>query len=238
MSAPTVGVILPYFPNGDHRRKSLEYVERWWSLHTDFRVTRATGPAPLPLELGDWSKAAAIRHGAAELGTDIAIMADADVVLDSHQYVRWAIDTLIRSKLKGWAIPHTPVIRLTQLGTTGVLSGTCRLADAEVAYTHRGMAGGGMAVMATETMLAVPPDPRFVGWGNEDESWAMALTALVGRPARSVGHMYHLWHPRAPRLDPFRGSLPSAALRDRYKGARGNPRAMRTIIDEIGTLEG
>lgn len=39
-------------------------------------------------------------------------------------------------------------------------------------------------------------DERFRGWGGEDEAFALAMRAIVGRPKVVRGQAIHLWHSR------------------------------------------
>src|SRR5690606_37809457 len=83
----------------------------------------------------------------------------------------------------GWAVPHRLVYRLSEAATSGVLAGLApspgmRLVQAP----YVGYAGGGITVLPRSTYDQVPLDPRFRGWGQEDESWAHALTVLAGDP--------------------------------------------------------
>lgn len=48
-------------------------------------------------------------------------------------------------------------------------------------------------------------DPRFVGWGGEDDVFARCAEVLVGEPKRLDGTLVELWHPKredAP-TDPY-----------------------------------
>jgi hypothetical protein len=99
---------------------------------------------------------------------------------------------------------------------------------------YRGIAGGGIVVLPAATLAAVPPDPRFVGWGAEDPAWRDALRCLVGMEwRRTRAPLFHLWHP--PALDEYgdhRASPENGALAARYKAARTDPGAMRELMAE------
>jgi hypothetical protein len=74
-------------------------------------------------------------------------------------------------------------------------------------------------------------DSRFVGWGQEDESWAYALQTLAGQPWRGAADLFHLWHPTPPRVERRRGSIEGWRLMKRYRKARGEgPEAMRELL--------
>jgi len=157
------------------------------------------------------------------------IIADADVWCDG---VPEAVAAVRRGA--GWAIPHYRVLRLTKPATAEVLESGCwptrRTSTTYAQRPYPGRPGGGMVVLSRETYERVPLDPRFVGWGQEDESWALALGTLVGPSWRGLADLYHLWHEPAPRQSRAFGSAASMRLYNRYAGARKNPARMRQIL--------
>lgn len=97
---------------------------------------------------------------------------------------------------------------------------------------YLGTEGGGIVVLRRELYEACPLDPRFVGWGSEDDSWGMALRTLHGPPLRIRQPLVHLYHPPQPRATRSWGSVEGRTLRKRYARASGNPSAMRSLIEE------
>lgn len=97
---------------------------------------------------------------------------------------------------------------------------------------YEGMLGGGVLVTSRDVASEVPLDPRFQGWGQEDESWSLALRTLVGLPQRGGAALVHLAHEEAPRLSRSRGSWDGWELRRRYLSCLGDPEAMRQLIEE------
>jgi hypothetical protein len=77
-----------------------------------------------------------------------------------------------------------------------------------------------------------PIDPRFVGWGQEDESWALALGCLAGPSWRGTAELWHLWHEPQVRQSRSVGSAASLALHQRYVRARRDPRRMAALVAE------
>lgn len=156
---------------------------------------------------------------------EIVVVHDADV---------WAegLDEAILAVRNGapWAIPHRGVFRLTERGTDEFLA-TGSSDDLEQ-RAYLGIEGGGVVVARREALLDVPLDPRFVGWGQEDESWGLALRTLLGPPERVKRPLIHLYHPPQRRLTRSRGSMEGWALRRRYYLARHDPDAMRNLISE------
>jgi hypothetical protein len=103
---------------------------------------------------------------------------------------------------------------------------------------YRGVEGGGISVLTRDLYAQVPLDPRYVGWGQDDESHGLALNTIAGRRWRGVAPLWHLWHDPQPRLNAHVGSAQSRALHVRYQyAAKAGPAAMRALLAEIRPVE-
>jgi len=227
-------VLIPWSnPTDPYRRAALDHVVKFWAGHHIEAITFTGGSVGEWTHGRPWSKGAAVIEGTRWLAdAEYIAVSDADVI------PQWAyVDSIGKALAAGarWGVPHAKVRRLSIGGSEAVLQGELDPFSHHVGldYEHRGMVGGGFVMLRKEALVQCPIDPRFEAWGNEDESWAIALTALFGRPTRGSGMLAHLWHPRAPRLSPFVGTPESKALRDRYNAARRNPAAIRAIIAEF-----
>ena len=76
-------------------------------------------------------------------------------------------------------------------------------------------------------------DPRFIGFGGDDISFARALDTLVGPCKRLDYPMTHLHHDRTPRRKGNRGSEANEQLAARYMLAAGDREAMLMIVKEF-----
>lgn len=160
----------------------------------------------------------------------VLVVHDADVVVDLGA-LRQAVAAVEAGA--GWAMPHGAVHRLTQAATqafyeTGQLGPSPELQR----WPYIGVEGGGVAVMLRSTYDAVPLDRRFVGWGDEDQSWGWALGTLVGAPWRSDAPLYHLFHPHASPGARWSPRLESHKLRRAYRAYRGDAGRMRALLDQ------
>lgn len=218
---PDVEVVVPYQAGCEYRARALGWVLEWWArAHPEWRVTVAPAPA------GPWVKARAVNPAVEASTADVVVLADADVFC---QRMTDAVDAL---SMVPWSIPHTPVHRLTAQATTQLLAGG-QVADLELEQrAYPGIPGGGLIVGRREALLDCPLDPRFVGWGQEDNSLSYALVTLHGQPWRGTAPLIHLWHPPQPRMDRKQGSPEGVALRKRYLRARWKPDLMRDLIAE------
>lgn len=219
MSAP-VAVIIPWRDGCPHRERALHWVlDRYAARHPSWDVTIAPAPE------GPWRKGAAIASALRTARADLVVVADADC---------WCgeLDKAIQALRGGqpWAIPHQQVNRLTARATRALLDGQCVAGLEQPAY--RGIEGGGFVISHRETLATIPMDPRFTGWGQEDESWSSALNCLLGPPWRGTADLIHLYHPAQVRLSRRRGSVEGWQLRRRYHVARRDPVLMRALLEE------
>lgn len=216
-----VEVIVPWRDGCRYRERALAWVlGQYRSVHPGWRVTVERAPA------GPWRKAIPVTRAAARTGPELVIVADADI---------WTtgLATAVEQVTAGaaWAIPHTLVHRLTPGCTNDLLAGLDPFLEHDE-KPYRGVAGGGVIVLPRRTLRDIPLDPRFTGWGQEDVSHAVALTALAGSPVRGTHDLLHLWHPPQPRANRKVGSHEGHVLHRRYLKARRDPALMRALIEE------
>ena len=217
---PTVEVIIPWLPGCPYRTRALGYV-----------TTRHTHPFTVAHGSTPWVKANAVMPAVARSTADIVVVSDADVWCDPTEAIE-----AVRAGAP-WAKPHRNVYRLNAEGTEAFYEGADYRdlpLDREV---YRGIAGGGMVVAKRTTLLDIPLDPRFVGWGQEDESWALALHTVAGMAYLGEEDLIHLWHPPQPRLSSRKGSRENWNLMRRYVTARRDPEQMRSLLKEIHALK-
>lgn len=181
--------------------------------------------------VGPWCKADAIADALSHATGDILVVADADVWCDGVP------EAVARVRAgAAWAIPHYLVRRLTMPATLQVMaSGSWPVHRTTLTYAQRpypGRPGGGIVVLSRDTYLRVPLDRRFTGWGQEDESWALALGTLAGRSWRGTADLWHLHHPPAPRQSRHFGSQASMNLHRRYRTAFRQPGKMASLLAE------
>lgn len=162
--------------------------DRYAEAHPDWDVVEAPGPDP-------WIKAEAVNPAVAATDAEIVVVADADVWTDGLERAVYAV-----ACGEPWAMPHGIVKRLTEASTAHYTAGATALAADLDRPAYQGLWGGGIVVAPRLTLLDVPMDPRFVGWGGEDVSWAIALHVLAGPGWRGTADLIHLWHPPEPRM--------------------------------------
>lgn len=217
----SVSVVVPFAGGCAARERALGWVrERFAQEHPAWEVVVGAGDA------GAWSKAVAVADGLRRASGDVLAIHDADVWTDG---LAESVDDVVAGA--GWAIPHRHVHRLDQASTARFFAGERDGLRLE-RPPYWGKRGGGVVVLPRETYEQVPLDPRFVGWGPEDISWGLALSTLVGKPARRRAPLWHFAHPPQPERS-ILGSAPSRALGERYARAQQRTVRMRSIIEEV-----
>lgn len=217
----SVAVLVPWRDVGcPHRSRALAWVLSRLGEHG---YTVVVGRH----ESGGWCKAAAVADALSQTDADTLIVHDADVWTDGLSEATQRVQ-----EGGAWAVPHRGLHRLTEAATERYVAGETLdgLQLAERAYL--GLEGGGVTVVRRDVFEACPIDPRFVGWGGEDESFGFALKCLYGPAWRGKSAMAHLWHPPQRRTTRSFGSLESRELRKRYAKARFDPSAMQSLVKE------
>lgn len=215
---PRVEIIIPFAGDCPYRASALA----WVLDQLDERDVTIAYTVPRP-----WIKARAVMPVVRQSTADIVVLHDADVFTGGLDDAIRAVD-----QGAGWAIPHGLVHRLTRESTDRVLAGE-RWEGLELERrAYHGVPGGGVLVAQRQRLLDVPMDPRFRGWGQEDESHAMALWTLVGEPWRGDSPLVHLWHTPQPRMNRRQGSVAGWQLCERYIAARLHPERMRELVEE------
>jgi hypothetical protein len=218
----SVSVILPWRPGCPYRQASRDWlIAKIETEHPDWQIIEADHP-------GDyWSKAEAVQNGIERSYGDILVVHDADLWSDGTPEA-------IQRVREGapWAMPHGRVVRLDELASDLYRSGN-RAKDTvrrTAERPYQGVIGGGIVVVARAIAEQIPPDPRFRGWGGEDESWGWALETLAGKPWRGENELIHLWHPPQARRTRAHGSQANTDLHAQYRAARGNREAMLILL--------
>jgi hypothetical protein len=213
-----IAVLIPYGNETPWRKQALEHVKSWYASELESpRIQVGFSEQP-------WCKAKAVATALASCTEPIVIVADADSITPG-------LKQAVRAVRQGaaWAVPHLKVYRMGQVATNhifeganpGSFTGQLRWLDQR---PYKGFEGGGVTVLRREVYLNCPLDPGFVGWGQEDEAWALGLNGIYGPPWRGRAPLYHLWHEKPVRITRYAGSAESLARLKLYKEARADGR--------------
>lgn len=211
-----MAAVIPLGNLDAHRQAAWEHVRGWWWEQSTPVVTGVCD--------GPWSKGLAVASAITQAPDGLIAVADADVIVPGLQF-----DAVT------WCLPANRLVRLTATATLEVLAGADVVEVGETRGNqlecYRPKAGGGMVLLARDAYLACPIDPRFIGWGGEDEAWGSALRTMYGPPQEQRLTMYHLWHPPQARPSRSRGSAANEALKSAYLAAR-NQSTLMALIQE------
>lgn len=228
MSIPSCSVIVPFRADSPERVRAWEWCRRYWEAR-GFPVIQGE-PAG-----SDWCKAEAVDWAIGRATTRYVAVADADVFCDGIEIV---LEALERWPGRRWGIPHHTVYRLDAQSSENVLEvdpaqvthpahGLIHTFDE---YPYPGHPGGGMVILKPDSYHQAPMDRRFLGWGHEDDAWALALGVLLGPAWRGVAPMYHLWHPPQPRPSRLYGSDESVEVYAEYRRRRRDVESLREWV--------
>jgi hypothetical protein len=216
-----VSVLIPYREDSTQRAKLLDHCLKWWRQHmpSDWEVVIGS------CDTEDWCKAQAYDDALRGACGRYLVFADADVMLPGTPVAVVAL-----RDGWAWARSHDLVVRLNSTTTEQLLATSTAVPWSAQVYTQswehwedwpyeQKAAGAGVCVQR-DVYENVPHDPRFLGWGCEDEAWGYALQTMYGPEAKVRGMpCIHLWHPSQPK--PLRrGSVENQVLLARYSQAR------------------
>jgi hypothetical protein len=214
-------VLVPFRPDGAERDRNWDFArELWHELGLPIFAAGNEGPT---FERAEARNIAAKSAGA----WDVALFADADVVLES---VAQADAAIMRAYRTGaYTVAYSHLSYLTPDGTLDAI--------------ERGFIAPADWVDATaftwECCFAVRRDlfdrvggfdERFRGWGYQVSAFFYACGTLAGRE-RIEGRLFHLDHPLVDR-DKEPHFLANAALAERYLAAVDDEAAMSALLGE------
>lgn len=221
----TVAVLIPFRPGCPYRERAWSWVEQRYTAQGFDVVTGTT-------DVEGFSRTQAILDARRKAYADVFVIADADVFTDS-------LDDGIREALiRGWSVPNGLLHRLSEAATHRVLLGDdwrgqpLSQDNPQDSQPYRVHEAGTLLVVTAEAFDLAPPDPRFIGWGQEDDAWATALRALVGPPWRGNADLVHLYHPAEPRQSRVVGNEANRRLLRRYRSAARSRTVMVDLIEE------
>lgn len=213
-----VSVVIPWRENGQYERER------------NVRLTVAHyAPVKWSVVLADshhnpFNRAASRNIGVeVNMDADVVVVCDADFLPPLDAVLAACEGALADARLHQ---PFTEALYLTEAETASYLAGE-GLPDRSGADLT-----GGCFVMTPEAWFeAGGMDPRFEGWGGEDDAFRIAAETLLGPRVHHEGVMPHLYHPSAAAFGTaaHRGNL---QLLRRYVAAANNPDAIRQIINE------
>jgi hypothetical protein len=218
-----IDVIIPFGGDDIYRGLNLRFVAKQWETHTNLLTS-------LGRHEGPWCKASAVSEALEthHLDADWLIITDGDVWCEN--FPTW-IDDVMCSEQQ-WGIPHKTIDRLDATSTSKVLNGG-PWGGTYAKPPYKSVAGGGTVMLRREMYEQVPLDPRFVGWGYEDECWGLGLMTMFGEPLKGTDPMWHLWHPPAVPKTGRVMNTDKRRLRQRYHSSAYRTKLMSQLLAEV-----
>lgn len=175
---------------------------------------------------GPFNRAAAINRAAKQRTWQVAVILDADTVVDPER-LRLGVEEAGRGLL---VLPHDNFRSLTRRATNQVLAGRILPEEGEVRWVRNETNSSCLCIGRDLWDEVGGFDERFRGWGFEDAAFYAACRQLAGAQ-RIGGPVHHLWHPRSREKDPGRPDYTrNRELAERYKRAGGN--GIRALLRE------
>lgn len=216
-----VDIILPWKEGCIYRELNLTWIKATWE-DLDYNVVIGELDIREP-----WCKAKAVAAALKKSTAEVLVISDADVWCPKWEE---AIDRVVIGECTH-VLPHSEVHRLDPEATSRVLLGNQGFEGKLMQPPYKAVLGGGAVIITRETYERCPLDPRFVGWGGEDEAWGVALRSSIGfGGVTRDSPMYHLWHPTQDKNNKENNPRP---LRDRYIHAAHKPETMAALIAEV-----
>lgn len=229
-----IRLAVPYRADGGHRDALWDHLRPQW-------LSRGLTPVEgFQHDEGPFNRAACVNEALAG-PWDVAVIADADTMLDLPVLIagiHWRLDPerLLLPYTERRMLDEDHTHRLLLRSRPGPWAGDVAAGAAEGHWTldpYVGFRSGVIVVHRTLWDRVGGMDPRFLGWGAEDDAFADACETLGGGPpVRLDGPLWHLWHPdaRPPRSDPHYRM--NQRLWTRYRHAKGRPGVMAALVAE------
>lgn len=225
-------VVTPYRPDGGRREEIWSWCKAHWESYGVEVITADSGDDPFTPGCSR-NLAVAMSAGDPIILADADTIATADVVAMARSWdvSRWAI-----------AYQSNGYVALTEDATNGLLRTDPARYDAifvpaEAIRAQIESHAGCLIVPQAAFARVGGYDPRFRGWGYEDDAFHESLSTLWGTPYRVPGFAVHLYH---EHIEAERFEQPHIAanrlLSDRYTAARGDVARMDAIVDERWVL--
>jgi hypothetical protein len=230
-----VVALVPRLADNGERDRLWKWCQSYWAEHfPELEILEGHDETP-----GPFNRAAAL-NAAAEGDWDVAVVLDADTVLDADQ-IRRGIE--IAARTGNLVLPFTDRCLLNRQGTRQILQGYRgnwrRFVSARQTPADRYVYISGCQVVPRVLWDEIGGfDERFESYGGEDDAFHAASVALTGHDAREdrlEGSCWHLWHRPSPEAQNRPARKLVMALAERYTSCSEDEKAMRALLAEART---
>lgn len=193
-----ISILVPYKSDNGIRDKNWAWIEkRYTSLMPNAEICMGESTTEL------FSRSDAINNAARKATRDIFIIADSDITFDIEQ-IQLGLSMLSKYK---FVVPFSHIIRLDSSLTNKLISYPSNISLSSIDTNNcKKDTGtpyylvGGIGIIEKSTFFQCGGfDPRFQGWGGEDDAFSYVIKHLYGEFGRPTdNNMYHLFHPQEP----------------------------------------
>lgn len=228
-----LSIVIPWRAGTDPwRLKSFDWIlNRYKLLYPEAELILADDGSE------EFNRATFINAGATEASREFLLIADADTI----SFPEFVSGGLAKMKAGApWVIPYgdQDYYNSDQASAEWILGRdtTENISPSQITWEHKLKSWSGQVLIRTEDFESVGGfDPRFKGWGYEDNAFVATCDTLLGKHLRvDYGWTIHIWHPaptattwEQPNIDMNR------ALFAKYDLANGNFDEMQRLIRGI-----
>lgn len=219
---------MPMRPDNGERDRLWVYTKEFWA-ELGFPFYEG-----LHLE-GPFNRSAALNAARAQVtgDWDAALILDNDVLVDRSRVMKGVAYALHMNRM---VLPFRVWKGLNHSMTKAIMDNNHK-GSWENGVRHVNPTNMSACVVVPRTVWETVGgfDERFIGWGYEDNAFALATSALCGNPLRLSGDLWHLFHTKSKENDvnsPL--YLANRDLCSRYIEAANDPDQMRDILSEPG----
>lgn len=223
---PRVVILVPRRNDGGHRDTVWAYCRaRWEQEFPDWPIFEGHH------DDGLFNRSAACNRAAALAGAwDMAVLIDSDVLVDAAQ-VREAV-AIAKETGDHLVLPFSQRHNLTRQGSQRVMAGEQGSWRSFIGITYTQQCSAVVVIPRGLWDQVGGFDEQFVGWGFEDNAFAIACETYGGRSLEMLGgELWHLWHPTAKE---GRQTSPTyranRARHELYRAALGNEEKVAALM--------
>lgn len=225
--------MIPYLPDGGDRDAIFMWMyDRHRLLFPEAEICLGTNID------SDFNRGKARNRAFESISNDILVIVDADTTYADPEAIFKAVEMVDRD-YNTWVIPYgeNRYYNLSRGRSQEILLMHPKTLIPEPRnpemWEHKITSWAGLLVMHRKAFEAVGGyDERFIGWGFEDNAFALALDAIVSPHRRIDASCLHLWHPRDETIDGFQqpNIEHNRTLFGRYQRAAKDPSKMKRLI--------
>lgn len=223
-----VAILVPRREGFEDRDRIWVWCKAWWAeRHPSWPIVEGHHD-----DGGPFNRSAALNLAARLAGDewDVALIIDADVICDVDR-VRQAVAQAYETDRM--VLPYTIRYDLNEAGSLRVMEGDHGSWRRWVAKTYRDQVSSVLAIPRSLWDAVGGFDEHFVGWGGEDNAFAIACETFGGPAIRIAGDVWELHHAgsRAERQGSPTYNANYARKR-RYDAAKGDQEAIQALVVE------